>query len=212
MKIAGRAIDHIVYAVPNLEEAIYFFEKEHGLSPTIGGRHITKGTKNALLNLGMGCYLEILAIDSDNQNVIAPRWMGIDLIKEAKVTRWSLKSDHLEKDQAILRAYQKDMGVIEQGERETPEGSFLRWKMILPLAEPEIELIPFMTDWSLSSFHPTEKLSQNCSLEKIMFHSSNNEFKAQNCFNNLFENLLISNREPSAIKIEISGPNGIFIL
>jgi len=58
--------DHIVYAVTNLEAAIDEFEKLSGLRPVFGGYHTTKGTKNALVNLGNECYLEILAIDEGN--------------------------------------------------------------------------------------------------------------------------------------------------
>ena len=212
MNIAGRAIDHIVYAVSNLEETINYFNTTHGLNPTIGGRHITKGTKNALLNLGAGCYLEIIAIDHDNQKINAPRWMGVDLIKEAKVTRWSLKSDELEKDQVILLSHHADMGVIEEGQRETPDGSFLRWKMILPLAEPETELIPFMTDWSLSGFHPTDNLPQQCSLENIRFSAPDSDSKTQLCFNKFFDDLNIAPHTEPKITLKIKGPKGSFYL
>jgi len=56
-------IDHIVLAVPNLEEGILWLEKKLGVRPAYGGQHLTEGTHNALLNLGNNCYLELLAID-----------------------------------------------------------------------------------------------------------------------------------------------------
>ncbi|MEL6718114.1 MAG: VOC family protein, partial [Bacteroidota bacterium] len=73
-------LDHIVYAVPNLEEAINWFEENAGIQPVFGGYHTTQGTKNALLKIGAQCYLELLAVDKENKEIVSPRWMGIDLI------------------------------------------------------------------------------------------------------------------------------------
>jgi len=105
MKYKRRKIDHIVYSVVDLEAAIDDIENQLGVRPSIGGRHLSKGTKNAILNLNKACYLEILAIDEENKEVKAPRWMGVDLIKKDCITRWALKSNHLLEDQKILEGY-----------------------------------------------------------------------------------------------------------
>lgn len=72
-------IDHLVYAVPNLEKGIAEFENKFGIQATIGGKHLTKGTHNALINLGKYSYLEIIAVDPENWAIQQPRWMGVDL-------------------------------------------------------------------------------------------------------------------------------------
>lgn len=59
-----RKIDHLVYCVPDLEAAIQHFLKVYDISFTYGGQHLTQGTHNAILNIGNGAYLELLAIDS----------------------------------------------------------------------------------------------------------------------------------------------------
>ena len=149
-----RKIDHIVYAVPDLEEAIDDLENRLGIRPTFGGYHTTKGTKNALVNLGNACYLEILTTDEKNTSVKAPRWMGVDLAGPPQITRWSLKSNQLEEDSKILQDYRVEMGMIEGGQRKMTDGRLLTWDMILPLAAPRVELMPFMTDWQHSDIHP----------------------------------------------------------
>lgn len=164
-----RKIDHIVYAVLDLEEACNHIENSIGVRPVIGGFHETKGTKNALLNIGQACYLEILAVDDENKKISGPRWMGVDLINQARVTRWSLKSNQLKDDQAHLQSYDKHLGHISGGSRQTPTGDTLKWNMILPLAQPAIDIIPFMTDWTGSSIHPTDRLTEECELVKIEF-------------------------------------------
>ena len=64
-----RQIDHIVYTVPNLEKAMDWFTEISGIQPAFGGYHTTQGTKNAVVNLGNSCYLELLAADNENKNI-----------------------------------------------------------------------------------------------------------------------------------------------
>ncbi|MEM6318132.1 MAG: VOC family protein [Bacteroidota bacterium] len=156
--LENRAIDHIVLGVPNLEEGVHWLKNLTGVTATFGGYHTTKGTKNALVNIGHQCYLEILATDVENRHIEAPRWMGVDLIQSPTVTRWSLKSTDLAKDSKILNAYQSYLGTIEGGQRKTTNGQVLAWEMIVPLAKPAVDILPFMTDWQQSDSHPTDSL------------------------------------------------------
>ncbi len=161
-------IDHIVWAVPNFEKGIEYFENLTGVTPTFGGYHKTLGTKNALVNLGDGIYFEILAIDEDSP-IKPPRWMGIDLITKPTVTRWALKSSDLEKDSQVLKNYHSDLAEIKGGQRTLSSGDILKWQLTMPLAEPEIEVAPFLLNWSASAAHPTNNLPIECNLVEIQF-------------------------------------------
>lgn len=153
-----RKIDHIVYTVPNLEAAVEDLTQKLGVKPIIGGRHDTQGTKNALVNLTDGAYLEILAADEENTAISPPRWMGIDVLTGPKITRWALKSDDLAADAATLKRVDPALGEIKAGSRQRPDGSWLRWELIMPTAAPEVDVLPFMVDWSESDVHPHEVL------------------------------------------------------
>jgi hypothetical protein len=207
----GRKIDHIVYSVLDLDQAMDHIESQLGVRPVFGGYHKTQGTKNALLNLGEGCYLEILAVDEHNAKIKSPRWMGIDLITKSRITRWALKSEDIDLDSKVLNAHNDKMGTIYQGSRKTTTGETLAWKMILPLSSPDIELIPFMVDWSESAFHPTEKLQEGCSLKEISLAGSAAD-KSNQVFNELSISNNISNTINTTISITIEGPNGLIIL
>ncbi len=206
-----RLIDHLVYCVPELEKACSYLAQVLGVEPSMGGRHLTKGTKNAVLNLGNACYLEVLALDQDNEERNGPRWMGIDLISSPRVTRWSLKSQTLFSDSEVLKSYNPRMGEIDGGSRELGGGGILEWQMTLPLAEPIIDLVPFVTQWPVTSIHPTERMENICSLEYIRF--THPEPKAiQEVFNQLeIENRLLKGAEPE-IRIGIRGPKGFLEL
>lgn len=153
-------IDHLVYAVLDLDSAINDFEKLLGVRPVFGGYHKTQGTKNALVNLDDGSYLELIATDDTNTEIPPPRWMGVDVLTTSQITRWALKSDNLISHSTILRAHQPEMGVLKGGSRNTEEGAFLKWKLSMPLAKPEVEIVPFLIDWSFSDIHPHDSLPQ----------------------------------------------------
>lgn len=203
----GREIDHIVYCVPDLEKGVDHIANLFGIEPVIGGNHLTKGTKNALLNLGKKCYLEILAIDEKNLDFRGERWMGIDLMDRPKITRWSLKSTELENDSRILSRQSLDLGIIDGGNRKTTDGRLLSWQMILPRSSPEVELLPFMTDWSLSAMHPTDSLAEGCFLESIeLYHP--HPTTIQTSITELGLDTKIKNGLTPQIVLKVITPNG----
>lgn len=208
MKIGSRIIDHIVYCVPDLKNAMAALERQLGVAPVYGGRHQSQGTHNALLDLGLGCYLEILAVDLENKEMTDNRWMGIDLIIKPAVTRWALKSENLNDDQVHLNAYNDQLGIVSEGARLTSTGTQLVWSMILPQAEPRVELIPFMVDWSSSDTHPTEALTKGCRLTEINLSGPTNPSLAK-CLNSLLNQAYqIPHAEEPSLSITIEGRYG----
>lgn len=171
MKIEGinnRRIDHIVYAVFDLDKSMDNFEALLGVRPIFGGYHKTFGTKNALINLDNGIYLELLATDNSNKDVQKPRWMGVDVLMEEQITRWAIKSDRLKNDSRELKKYNPKMGKIAKGSRNTANGSLLMWELTMPVSLPEVELVPFILDWGQSEIHPHEALPKmGCDLVEL---------------------------------------------
>lgn len=206
-----RTIDHIVYAVFDLDRAIADFTQQLGIAPVFGGQHQDRGTKNALLNLGNGCYLEIIAIDEWNTQVGPPRWMGLDVLQKPQITRWCLKSDNLAKDQALLKAYNPKMGEQWSGKRQTASGELLAWEMLLPLPEPEVEVVPFMVDWGASAFHPTERLEESCTyLDLVLTHPE--PHKIERILNALAIDIVVQQGIEPAISLRVNTPNGLVVL
>ena len=206
-----RIIDHIVYAVPNLEEAIDDFEKVSGVRPIFGGYHTTQGTKNALVNLGSGTYLELLGIDDSNESIRDNRWMGIDLISEPKVTRWAIKTKNLQNDSKVLQSYNSQMGQVQGGQRKMTTGKLLKWDLAMPLARPEVEIIPFITDWQASDAHPTDSLPDLCHLIELKLSHPEADLM-QGVLDDLGCQQTIENGKIASVSISIQCPKGIIEL
>lgn len=204
-------LDHIVYAVPDFDQAIDDLEAKLGIKPVIGGRHLLRGTKNALMNLGKCCYLEILAIDYENTSFIGQRWMGMDLITRPTITRWAIQTDKIEEDSHIIKKQHQELGNIADGERKTPEGETLKWKMTLPVPAPEIDVIPFLIDWSASDFHPTDKLENGCILQNITLYHPQPEM-VEKMLQKLSLNMDVYKSGAPKITIQISSKNGVIEL
>jgi len=146
-------VDHIVYAVPDLEEAVRDLENRLGVRASPGGRHPGRGTRNALIALGPSSYLEILGPDPDQPNPETPRWLGIDALTPPRIAGWAVKENDLEKLVADAARAGVQMGKVGRGSRRRPDGVLLSWRFTDPATVLGDGLVPFFIDWGTSA-HP----------------------------------------------------------
>ncbi len=139
-------VDHLVYAVSDLEKGVRSLA-ERGLRAEPGGRHEGLGTHNALLALGGGAYLEIIAPDPSQPAPARPRPFGLDGLREGRLVTWAGNAPDLDERVAAARAAGFDPGPIVAMSRTRPDGVRLSWRLTLR-AEPAGDgLVPFLIDW-----------------------------------------------------------------
>ncbi len=151
-------IDHLVLAVPDLDEAIDAFEREHGVRPAVGGRHEGLGTHNALVSFG-DSYLELIAPDPTQPDPTGPRPFGIDDIEQPTLVTWAARPDtaageSIDTLTAACREVGYDPGQAIAMSRRTPAGNMLRWRLTLATMAHD-GLIPFLIDWG-DTPHPAD--------------------------------------------------------
>ncbi|MDX1493363.1 MAG: VOC family protein [Longimicrobiales bacterium] len=159
-------LDHLVYAVPDLESGAARVEELLGVPPEVGGRHLGLGTWNRLVGLEGGGYLEIVAPDPEQPEPDRPRWFGLDDPGEPRLVTWCVQAtDPLE----VARRGRHsgiDLGEVVEGSRERPDGSLLSWRFTDPWAPRADGVIPFFIDWG-DSPHPSETLTTRCRVADV---------------------------------------------
>ena len=143
-------MDHVVYAVRDLDEASVGFREAYGLDSVAGGRHERWGTANRIVPLGEE-YLELVAaIDPD---AAAASGFGRAVIGRADAgggwVTFAVATDDLD---AIASRLGLEVGA---GSRTKPDGTVLRWRgagLDDPRREPSM---PFFLAWDVpAELHP----------------------------------------------------------
>ncbi|MBM9467652.1 VOC family protein [Nakamurella leprariae] len=153
-RIDGR-LDHLVLATPRLEQSVREFATRSGVAPVPGGRHLGVGTRNYLVGLGPGRYLEILGPDvAHPPDSSAPMPFGIDQLERPKLAAWSIRSSDLRAATRAALSAGADLGPIRYMSRRGHDGTALEWQVAYPLRPPLDGLVPFVIDWGISP-HPS---------------------------------------------------------
>jgi hypothetical protein len=143
----GDGVDHLVYAAPRLEDGLEEIEGLLGVRPVLGGRHPGFGTHNALVSLGPATYLEVIAPDPG----LPPPPRGVlffdDHRGESRLATWAVRSEAITDAVSAMRAAGVDLGEIQSGRRETPDGTTLSWRLSDPWAPRLGGAIPFLIAW-----------------------------------------------------------------
>ena len=147
-------LDHLVYAVPDLEKAIESFSHQLGCAPVFGGRHEGLGTHNAILPLEGLTYLELMAADPTLPDPDLARPFGLDLLQGPRLVTWAVRSRDIEADTKLARERGYDPGIAIEMSRKEPSGETLNWKLSLSREPLGDGLVPFVIDWG-STRHPS---------------------------------------------------------
>lgn len=157
-------IDHLVYAVPALEDGVAELERRLGVRAAGGGRHTGLGTHNALLSLGPRTYLEVIAPDPGQPAPEGPLPFGVADASGPALVAWALAVDDI--TSAAERAHREglDLGGVVPGRRTTAGGTLLRWQLTenALVGGP----VPFLISWGDTS-HPAASAPGGLTLDAV---------------------------------------------
>jgi hypothetical protein len=157
-------IDHLMWGAPDLEAAVADLQDRFGLRAVAGGVHPGRGTRNALLGLDDGIYLEIIAPDPAQPH--AGFAAGLAALEAPALITFAAASGDLPRVARTLetRGYQARGPVATR--RTTPSGDLLAWELLFPFAHPFGTLCPFFIDWG-ECRHPSADLTSCGRLEHL---------------------------------------------
>jgi hypothetical protein len=150
-------LDHVVSAVPDLDEAAVRFRVEFGLDSAAGGRHERWGTANRIVPLG-DRYLELIAaVDEDSASRSA---FGRGVLERASEGGgWLTIAVATDDVDAVASRLRLD---VVSGSRTRPDGEVVRWRMA-GLEDPRREpWMPFFVTWDIPmELHPGRTLASH---------------------------------------------------
>lgn len=156
------ALDHLLWAAPDLDAGNALFERITGTAPVVGGVHPGFGTRNALTSLSDDEYLEIISPDPA-QDLAGTRGALIAEMARPQMLTFALRTADLE---AVAKRAQ-NAGVEVEGpidmSRATPEGGRLYWRVLRLADDRWPGRLPFFIDWK-DTPHPAQTTSGGCKL------------------------------------------------
>jgi len=159
-------LDHLIVVAPSLESGIAEIEERLGVRPSTGGRHEGRGTQNALLSLGDGQYLELLAPDPEQSLPAERRFLRVSERTPFHLATWAAKASNLDEVRRGAETARVPLGEPRAGGRRREDGTVLAWRS-LGADEPRLSgLIPFFIDWG-DTPHPSSAAAQGCTLRAL---------------------------------------------
>ncbi len=156
------AIDHLILGVDDLDRGMTEFATRTGVKPIKGGVHPGRGTQNALVSLGGGRYIELIAPSHE------PGTTGGPMTAFAVLTPagWALHTDDVRTIVTTLRGAAFKVSDVHPGARTRPDGAKLSWQT----AEVDgagLESAPFFIQWGAGTPHPSTDAPTGCTLASV---------------------------------------------
>jgi hypothetical protein len=159
---AGARIDHVIVGVADMERGIAEIERLTGVRPVVGGTHPGRGTRNALMSLGDGTYLELLA-PNPAEPMRNEEQRELRSLSRPAAIGWAVSAN----DATALRAALDGAGLAtsepEPGSRAKPDGATLNW-VTFEFTQIDDPLAPFFIAWSNPQLHPSRTSPAGCRL------------------------------------------------
>jgi len=170
-------LDHLLWAVPDLDDGMRQVAAATGVEAALGGSHPGFGTRNALLSLGDGVYLEIIAPDPD-QPLAGTRGEQLAALEAPTLLTFAVRTDSMSDLPALVAAAGlRTPGPVAMSRRH-PSGHLLEWQVLRLEGHRYDDLMPFFIDWGQTD-HPSGNTPTGCLLTGFEVRHPNAEELAQ---------------------------------
>src|SRR6267154_4949214 len=197
-------LDHIILGCNDLDKGIEFVHDATGVLPAIGGVHPGRGTRNALLSLGGRRYLEIIAPDPAQTEIV--HFPQIRSMTDPRLIGWAVHPPDIAALAMRLRENKVEFTGPSDGSRKRPDGQVLNWKTI-NLADDRHGLLPFFIEWSADSVHPSKDVPAKCTLDYFEILSADPQDLAAT-LKRIGLDFPVQRSDKTRLHAVISGPKG----
>jgi hypothetical protein len=170
-------VDHVILSIDSLDRGIDLLRNATGITPIQGGVHPGRGTQNALLGLGQGRYLELIAPNPDDTTASAratatTRRAYYRQFRRLTPVGWAVHVSDIGAERARLVTAGLRPGPITLGSRVMGDRRMLRWQT-LNLWGQERGVLPFVIAWDATTPHPSTMAPAGCALSGLQIVSPN---------------------------------------
>ncbi len=197
-------LDHILLGCNDLDRGIELVEQNVGVRPAIGGVHPGRGTRNALLSLGERRYLEIIAPDPKQSEIV--HYPQLRSMTDPRLIGWAVHPPDIAAIAKQLRENKIAFTGPDDGSRKRPDGRVLTWKT-LNLADDRHGLLPFFIEWSADSVHPSKDAPAKCTLDYFQI-LSNEPDELSATMKRMGLDLPVQRSDKPRLRALITGPKG----
>jgi len=173
-------------------------------APATGGVHPGRGTRNALLSLGERRYLEVIAPDPAQSEIV--HYPQLRSMTDPRLIGWAVHPPDIAAVAKQLRENKVEFKGPDDGSRKRPDGRVLNWKTI-NLADDRHGLLPFFIEWSADSVHPSKDAPAKCTLDYFEVMSADPEELAA-ALKRIGLDLPVQRSDKARLHALISGPKG----
>jgi Glyoxalase-like domain len=150
-------VDHVIYAVDDLEVAARHFYAEFGLGSVEGGRHPGWGTANRIVPLG-NSYLELVTVIDPDEAASSDfgRAVSEAIAAREPLVGWVVATDDVG---AFARRLRLE---VSRGSRTRPDGTTLSWQLAGLTSSLKTGALPLFIEWGgPSALHPGKAQAQH---------------------------------------------------
>jgi len=155
-------LDHILWAVPDLDQGAAQFAAATGVTPAGGGSHAGFGTRNTLASLGEQLYFEVISVDPAQHDFKA-RAKRVAALGAPEMHTFGVRGTDLDR----YRDTARDLGLSASDpvamSRRRSDGVQIQWRAIYIDDARWGDMVPFLIDW-MGSEHPWKTTPRGCSL------------------------------------------------
>jgi imidazolonepropionase-like amidohydrolase len=159
-------MDHILLGASDLERAMIEFERVTGVRPQYGGKH-PFGTHNALVSLGNGLYIELIALQPGAKPPpFFPQLAALEnLTQNLTPIGWAASITAPQQTRQRLDSEGLHIGEARAGSRIKPGGTTLQWEVFE--LERQLRGAPLFISWAPDSVHPSTTSPTGCKLQSF---------------------------------------------
>jgi hypothetical protein len=160
-------LDHVVWAVPDLDEGVALITELTGVEPVSGGKAPGRDLPhNALLSLGGGSYFEVFC---PARTGMVGGWASSVADGVPHVVSYALHvKDRFKR--LLKRVAETDLTHNDPRAmgRVRPDGGAVNWELMNIAGSSFDDVLPFYIDWLDSSPHPSKSSPPGVEIEKLI--------------------------------------------